>query len=157
LTDCAKQAPPVGGETISGGFTTNGVTISGKAGEAPKVAIELGTPSVSELLVKDLIVGTGAEVPPNAFITNVQYCGVGLASRALFDSSWSRPGSPLPQFGLDGVIAGWQEGIPGMKVGGRRLLIIPGNLAYGPNPPTGSGIAPNESLIFVVDLVQPKK
>lgn len=151
VSDCAKQEPPAGGETISGGVTINGVTVSGGAGEAPKVAIELGTPSVTELITKDLIVGTGAEVPPDGSVT-VQYCGVGLASRTLFDSSWTRPGSPA-KFPLNGVIFGWGQGIPGMKAGGRRLLIIPGDLAYGPNPPSGSGIAPNESLVFVVELI----
>ena len=81
----------------------------------------------------------------------VDYCGVGLDSGAIFDSSWAR-GQPAT-FPLDGVILGWQEGIPGMKPGGRRLLIIPGDLAYGPNPPPGSGIGPNETLVFVVDML----
>ena len=57
------------------------------------------------------------------------------------------------QFPLDGVIPGWGEGLVGMKVGGRRTLVIPGNLAYGNSPPPSSGIQPNETLVFVVDLV----
>jgi peptidylprolyl isomerase len=72
----------------------------------------------------------------------------------MFDASWIR-GEPL-SFSLNQVIAGWTEGIPGMKPGGRRLLIIPGALAYGPNPPT-SAILPDETLIFVVDLISSAK
>jgi FKBP-type peptidyl-prolyl cis-trans isomerase len=65
-------------------------------------------------------------------------------------------GLPLGQpisFPLDGVIRGWSEGLVGMKVGGRRTLVIPGDMAYGANPPPGAGIAPNETLVFTVDLV----
>jgi peptidylprolyl isomerase len=68
-----------------------------------------------------------------------------------FDSSWDR-GQPI-EFGLDQVIAGWTQGVPGMKIGGRRVLVIPADLAYGQNPPPGSGIEPGEPLVFVIDLV----
>ena len=66
----------------------------------------------------------------------------------MFDSSWARGSAAT--FPLDGVIAGWQQGLPGMQVGGQRILVIPGDLAYGEAPP--QGIAPNETLIFLVDL-----
>ena len=70
----------------------------------------------------------------------------------MFDSSWAR-GAPAA-FPLDpgGLIQGWIDGLPGMKVGGERLLLIPGALAYGPNPPSGSGIEPDETLIFIVQV-----
>ena len=79
----------------------------------------------------------------------VNYCGVGMQSRQMFDSSWTR-GEPI-SFPLDGLIQGWIQGLPGMKVGGQRLLVIPGDLGYGPQ---GQGtILPNETLVFVVELV----
>ena len=95
-------------------------------------------------------VGKGDPVEPGAELT-VQYVGMGQQSRAEFDSSWTR-GEPAT-FPLDGVIQGWQEGILGMKPGGRRLLVIPGSMAYGPqgNPPA---IMPDETLVFVVDLIE---
>jgi peptidylprolyl isomerase len=78
----------------------------------------------------------------------VDYCGVGLGGRTLFDSSYSR-GEPAT-FPLDGVIAGWQQGLVGMKVGGQRLLVIPAALGYGDQG--NQGIAPGETLVFVVQL-----
>ena len=79
------------------------------------------------------------------------YTGWGAATGAQFDASWDR-GQPAT-FPLDGVILGWQQGLIGMKVGGRRVLVIPADLGYGQTPPPGSGIQPGETLIFVVDLV----
>ena len=103
-----------------------------------------------KLEIHDDIVGTGATVKPHDTVT-VHYVGVGQTDGKQFDVSWDR-GQPT-QFPLDGVIPGWGEGLVGMKVGGRRTLVIPGNLAYGNSPPAGSGIEPNETLVFVVDLV----
>jgi peptidylprolyl isomerase len=101
-----------------------------------------------ELVVKDLEVGTGAEATPGANV-EVHYLGVDLESGEEFDSSWSR-GESI-RFPLQGLIAGWQEGIPGMRVGGRRELIIPPHLAYGP---AGGGHAlSGRTLIFVIDLL----
>ena len=101
-------------------------------------------------MTADVVEGTGDPVAAGATVT-VDYCGVGLDSGAIFDSSFAR-GQPAT-FPLDGVITGWQDGIPGMKPGGRRVLVIPGDQAYGPNPPPGSGIGPNETLVFVVDML----
>ncbi|HEY3834452.1 MAG TPA: FKBP-type peptidyl-prolyl cis-trans isomerase [Acidimicrobiia bacterium] len=103
-----------------------------------------------KLEIHDDIVGTGATVKAHDTVT-VHYVGVGQLNGKQFDASWDR-GQPA-QFPLDGVIPGWGEGLVGMKVGGRRTLVIPGNLAYGNAPPQGSGIEPNETLVFVVDLV----
>ncbi len=113
---------------------------------APEVPITPGVPS-AELVSEDLVEGTGDPVPAGATVT-VDYIGVSCSTGMIFDDSYSR-GQPAT-FGLDQVISGWTTGIPGMKVGGQRLLIIPPDQAYGT---TGnSGIAPDETLYFVVTL-----
>jgi peptidylprolyl isomerase len=123
-----------------------GPAVGDRAAAKPEVSIP--DPLPEGLFTEDLVVGDGAEVPAGATVT-VEYVGV-LTDGTEFDSSWSRP-EPAT-FPLDGVIAGWTQGIPGMRVGGRRLLVIPGDLAYGEQgqPPT---IGPNATLVFVVDLV----
>ena len=108
------------------------------------------TDPVTELVIVDDVVGTGEAVKPGDTVT-VHYTGASASTGKVFDSSWSR-GEPI-SFGLDQVIAGWGPGLVGMKEGGRRTLIIPGDQAYGANPPPGSGIAPNETLVFTVDLI----
>ncbi len=117
--------------------------------EKPEVDFQEG-PAPTELVIKDLVVGTGNEATPGAKV-KVHYVGVEFESGEQFDSSWDR-GEPI-QFGLDQVIPGWTQGLTGMQVGGRRVLVIPGELAYGAMPPAGSGIEPDETLIFVVDLI----
>ncbi len=106
--------------------------------------------AVTELIVIDDVVGSGEEVTEGATVT-AHYVGVSASTGAQFDASWDR-GAPI-SFPLDGVIQGWSQGLLGMSVGGRRTLSIPGHLAYGANPPPGAGIAPNETLLFTVDLV----
>ena len=102
----------------------------------------------TELVSTDIEVGTGAEATPGATV-DVHYLGVDLVSGEEFDSSWGRGQSV--KFPLRQLIAGWQEGIPGMKVGGRRQLICPPALAYGP---AGSGHnLSGRTLIFVIDLI----
>jgi peptidylprolyl isomerase len=101
----------------------------------------------TRLKMKDLKIGTGAVVPQGAKVT-VNYVGIACSTGKIFDSSYSRNQT----FDADlsgGVIPGWIEGIPGMKIGGERLLAIPSSLAYGT---TGSGpnIGPNEALYFLV-------
>lgn len=115
---------------------------------APEVPVQEGPPP-TELVVEDLVEGTGEEIPAGATVT-VDYIGVSCSTGAIFDSSYSR-GEPAT-FPLDGVIQGWTEGIPGMKVGGTRLLGIPSEQAYGASgrPPT---IAPDEALWFVVEAI----
>ncbi|QEE61261.1 FKBP-type peptidyl-prolyl cis-trans isomerase [Salinibacterium sp. dk2585] len=102
----------------------------------------------TELVVTDIEVGTGAEAKPGATV-DVHYLGVDLESGEEFDSSWSR-GQSI-NFPLGSLIAGWQQGIPGMKVGGRRQLICPPNLAYG--PAGGGHQLSGRTLIFVIDLL----
>lgn len=117
---------------------------------APEVPITPGPPP-TELVTEDLVVGDGAEVPAGAPATEVEvnYIGVACSTGAIFDSSYAR--EQTATFPLDGVISGWTQGIPGMKVGGQRLLAIPPEMAYGS---TGRpNIAPDETLFFVVELV----
>lgn len=114
---------------------------------APDVPVQVGAPPAA-LVSVDLVVGDGAEVPAGATVT-VDYVGVSCSTGKVFDSSYAS-GQPAT-FSLDAVIAGWTQGIPGMKVGGRRLLGIPPDLAYADNP-TSPLIAPGETLWFVVDV-----
>jgi peptidylprolyl isomerase len=103
------------------------------------------------LVVKDIVKGKGATAKAGDAIT-VQYVGVDFKTGEQFDASWDR-GQPFQfQLGAQMVIPGWDQGVAGMKVGGRRELVIPPDLAYGPQgqPPA---IAPNATLVFVIDLV----
>ncbi len=125
------------------------VEVTGDITAEPVVVITPGDPA-TELGITDLIVGEGEKVPAGATIT-AQYVGYGAATGVMFDASWTR-GEPAT-FPLTQVIAGWTEGLVGIQVGGRRLLVIPSSMGYGENPPPGSGIEPGETLIFVVDLV----
>lgn len=105
-------------------------------------------PAPQELTLKDIVVGDGAEAPVGATV-EVHYLGVDYETGEEFDSSWSRGQSIT--FPLNRLIAGWQEGIPGMKVGGRRMLICPPEMAYGP---AGGGHAlSGRTLVFVIDLL----
>ena len=108
------------------------------------------TEVVTELVITDEVEGGGDEVTTGATVT-AHYVGVSASTGSQFDASWDR-GAPI-SFPLDGVIQGWSQGLLGMKVGGRRTLVIPGHMAYGAHPPPGAGIAPNETLVFTVDLV----
>ena len=121
--------------------------VTGNAGEAPTIAAPTGTPPTT-LQTQDIIVGTGTEVLATSTLT-VHYTLMTWSNGTIADSSWSR-GQPNT-FPLANVIPGWQQGLPGAKVGGRRLLVIPPDLGYGAY---GSGlIGPNETLIFVVDII----
>ncbi len=125
---------------------------AGTFGTKPAVVVPPGAPP-TQLESKDLIVGTGTQAKAGDSVT-VQYVGVAYSTGKQFDASWDR-GQPFTfVLGQGQVIAGWDQGVVGMRVGGRRELIIPPALAYGPNPPPGSGIAVNDTLIFIVDLVK---
>jgi hypothetical protein len=118
---------------------------------APAVPVKVGPPP-TQLVTQDLKVGSGATVTATQTLT-VNYIGVACSTGKIFDSSYST-GQPA-SFALSGVIKGWQDGIPGMKVGGQRLLGIPPADAYGA---TGSppAIAPDETLWFVVEVIAAK-
>jgi peptidylprolyl isomerase len=108
----------------------------------------VGEEAPGELVITDVEVGTGAEATPGATV-DVHYLGVDFESGEEFDSSWSR-GQSI-NFPLGSLIAGWQQGIPGMKVGGRRQLVCPPELAYG--PAGGGHRLSGRTLIFVIDLL----
>ena len=116
----------------------------------PTVTVPTG-PAPTKLVTKDLVQGTGQTVKAGQTVT-VNYVGVLYKNGKEFDSSW-KTGQPATfPLTAGGVIQGWVKGIPGMKVGGRRELIIPADMAYGKKG-SGSTIPPNSPLVFVVDLL----
>jgi FKBP-type peptidyl-prolyl cis-trans isomerase len=136
---------------VSRGGGSGGETTSvADTGPKPTVEVPKG-PAPQKLVVEDLKTGDGAEAKAGDQVS-VQYVGVLYDGGKQFDSSWDR-GQPFDfQLGSGQVIPGWDQGVEGMKVGGRRELIIPPNLGYGAQgqPPT---IPPNSTLVFVIDLV----
>lgn len=105
----------------------------------------------TDLVVEEITPGKGKAVGPNSQVT-VQYTGVAWSSGQAFDSSWTR-GQPAT-FPIQGVITGWKDGLQGAKEGERVLLIIPPGQAYADAPPPQSGIAANDTLVFVVDVIK---
>ena len=132
-------------------LATGGDDESSPAPTKPDVEVPDGPPP-TQLEIDDITEGDGDEAKAGDTVT-VEYVGVAYSTGQEFDSSWERPDPFSFQLGSGQVIPGWDKGIPGMKVGGRRELIIPPNLAYGRqgSPPD---IGPNETLIFVVDLTE---
>ncbi|WP_019157396.1 FKBP-type peptidyl-prolyl cis-trans isomerase [Brevibacterium senegalense] len=109
-----------------------------------------GDAAPTDLEITDDIVGEGPEAKAGDTVA-VHYVGVAHSTGEEFDASYNR-GTPLQfKLGVGMVIAGWDQGVQGMRVGGRRTLRIPPHLAYGPNGVPGA-IGPNESLVFVCDL-----
>jgi peptidylprolyl isomerase len=118
--------------------------------DRPEIDFPGGEPP-AELQITDIWEGDGGEAGSGDMV-KVHYVGVSYSTGEEFDASWNR-GDPLQfQLGAGHVIAGWDQGLRGMKVGGRRQLIIPPGLAYGDRG-AGQAIAPGETLIFVCDLV----
>ena len=121
---------------------------SGPGATKPTVSLPASAPST--LQSTDLIVGTGTEATAGRVVT-VQYVGVSFTTKKQFDASWDR-GTPFTfQLGAGRVIPGWDQGVVGMKVGGRRELVIPPSLGYGDQ--ANGGIPANDTLVFVIDLV----
>ncbi|HET8862749.1 MAG TPA: FKBP-type peptidyl-prolyl cis-trans isomerase [Solirubrobacterales bacterium] len=152
LTIFACAALAVSGCGGDEGSSTDSTTAQAPAKKTkPKVTVPSGAPP-AQLETKDLEEGTGAEAKAGDEVT-VQYVGVTYKNGKEFDASWNR-GEPYP-FTLGGseVIPGWEQGVEGMKEGGRRELIIPPELGYGERgfPPA---IPPNETLVFVIDLLE---
>ena len=160
---CAALALAVAGcgssdDSSSTGATSEATTTTQSGGDTnlnakPKVTVPDG-PAPKKLEEVEIVEGDGAEAKSGDEVT-VQYVGVGYDTKEEFDSSWSRSEPFTFTLGAGEVIPGWDQGVAGMKVGGRRELTIPANLAYGPtgSPPV---IGPNETLIFVVDLLEVK-
>ena len=118
--------------------------------ERPEIDFIEGPPP-AELEVTDIKIGEGAQAGHGSTV-DVHYVGVAFSNGEEFDASWNR-GTPLSfRLGASQVIQGWDQGVMGMRVGGRRKLVIPPHLAYGQRGAPGA-IAPNETLIFVCDLV----
>src|SRR3954447_23549309 len=115
----------------------------------PSVSIPSDSPPPTSLGIDEVVVGTGAEAAAGADV-DVHYVGVAWSTGAQFDASWDR-GEPLSfRLGVGQVIPGWDQGVAGMRVGGRRRLTIPPSLAYG-SAGAGGVIGPDETLVFVVD------
>jgi peptidylprolyl isomerase len=115
--------------------------------EKPEIDFPGGEPP-TELEITDVIVGDGQEAQPGDKVL-VHYVGVDFETGEEFDSSWNR-GEPI-DFPLRGLIQGWQDGIPGMRVGGRRQLVCPPEVAYG--PAGGGHRLSGRTLVFAIDLL----
>ncbi len=145
LSACTGETKPEARDALSSSPTSKPVLQTKK----PVVTVPKG-PAPTTLVKNDIVVGTGDFALPGK-VVSVHYVGVHYKNGKQFDASWDK-GNPLQfQLGNEDVIPGWEAGVVGMRVGGRRELVIPPDLAYGEqgNPPIG----PNETLIFVVDLV----
>jgi len=136
--------------TAASGETTAAESAGGEKTK-PKVTVPKGAPP-KKLEIREIEAGSGAEAKSGDEVT-VQYVGVGFKTGEEFDSSWSRNEPFSFTLGAGEVIPGWDQGVEGMKVGGRRELVIPPELAYGEAgaPPA---IGPNETLVFVIDLLE---
>ena len=116
----------------------------------PEVTIPDSAPP-TDLVLEDLIVGEGSEAVAGQSV-EVHYVGVAWSTKSQFDASWDRNDSFGFRLGAGQVISGWDEGVAGMKIGGRRRLTIPPHKGYGAAG-AGGVIGPNETLVFVVDLL----
>ena len=119
--------------------------------QKPHVYVPPGEAPPAELLIEDLEVGDGEEAVPGKPV-EVHYVGVAWSTRKQFDASWDRGSTFTFGLGEGQVIKGWDQGVAGMKVGGRRKITIPPNLGYG-KAGAGGVIKGGETLVFVVDLL----
>jgi peptidylprolyl isomerase len=143
-----EQPAPSSPAATTGEVSTDGVTVTGEPGSEPVITIDTAATPPEQLVVKEITPGDGPAVGPNSLVS-VQYVGSAWSTGEVFQSSWEVGAAEFP---IKGVIPGWQEGLQGAEQGSRVLLIIPPEQAYGSNPPPGSGIAPDETLAFVVDV-----
>ncbi|MEV6243696.1 FKBP-type peptidyl-prolyl cis-trans isomerase [Lentzea sp. NPDC051838] len=157
LAGCGSSAQPSTGSTGTNNAAApttpckaDDFKVTGEFGKAPKVEIPACKPT-GELIIKDLVQGTGAEVKTGTTAT-VNYQLTTFSNKKVLDSSFER-GEPfdVENVGKARVIDGWNEGIVGLKEKGRRLLVVPPAKGYGEG---GNGIAPNETLVFVIDGVK---
>jgi peptidylprolyl isomerase len=155
-TQAETQTQTQADTTSSSTTSSSGILVSPTKDLAkkPRIPHQPGD-APSELVKQDIVKGTGATANPGDTVT-VQYVGVRFRDGQQFDASWDRGQPFVFPLGAGQVIPGWDQGVVGMKVGGRRQLTIPSDLAYGAqgSPPD---IAPNETLIFVVDLKKVQK
>jgi peptidylprolyl isomerase len=129
------------------------VTVTGDPGSKPTIKVTPDNPTPpGQMVVKDLKKGTGKTAKAGDTVS-VQYVGALYHNNEVFDNSWDK-GQPFSfPLGKGQVIQGWDKGVEGMKVGGRRELVIPPDLGYGAQG-AGGAIGPNETLVFVIDLEQ---
>ena len=119
--------------------------------EKPHVYVPAGEAPPAELVIEDIEVGEGEEAKAGHNV-EVHYAGNAWSTRQQFDASWDRGDTFTFRLGAGQVIGGWDQGVVGMKIGGRRRLVIPPGLGYGSRG-AGGVIKPNETLVFVVDLI----
>lgn len=143
-----ETTPSASTPVKSSGKTIEQIVISKDVKKKPSIPRPKGAPPTT-LYKRDIVTGTGKAAKSGDHVT-VQYVGVSYADGVQFDASWDNGASFPFQLGKGNVIKGWDDGVPGMKVGGRRLLVIPPKLAYGDQ--ANGKIAANATLIFVVDL-----
>lgn len=160
------QLPPSASQTLT--FTATSTSSTGATGATgptivtpktgdlsaePTITVPSG-PAPTTLIIRDLITGTGAEAKNGDTVT-VNYVGALYKNGKVFDASWNRKQTFPFTLGVGEVIQGWDKGVAGMRVGGRRELIVPSSLGYGKTG-SGSTIPPNSALIFIVDLLAVK-
>jgi len=152
IATTALSLTACGGSTVTSSTESSSdsalPTVSDNAGAKPTISKPEGA-APTTLITKDIIEGSGPAAVATSTMT-VHYTLLTWSKGEVVESSWDS-GSPAT-FPLANVIAGWQQGIPGMKVGGRRLLVIPSDLGYGAQG-AGDAIGPNETLVFVVDVI----
>jgi peptidylprolyl isomerase len=119
--------------------------------EKPHVYVPAGETPPAELVIEDIEMGAGPEAKAGSTV-EVHYAGNAWSTRRQFDASWDRGDTFSFELGAGQVIRGWDQGVAGMRVGGRRRLVIPPAMGYGSRG-AGGVIKPNETLVFVVDLV----
>jgi peptidylprolyl isomerase len=129
--------------------TADDITVQGAFGEKPTVTVPDTCAPPTQLVMKDLSAGTGAAVKEGDTV-RTDYLLVTWSDKQVLDTSFGREPFPVENVGHAQVIDGWNQGLIGMKQGGRRLLIVPPDLGYGAG---GNGIQPDETLVFVVDAV----
>jgi peptidylprolyl isomerase len=147
-TTAVASASTTASSTSTSATSTSSVPLPAALKTKPKVVPPSG-PAPKQLVVKDLIKGTGPAATATSTV-NVQYVGIVYKGGKQFDASWNDGSGQPVSLPLSGVIQGWQKGIPGMKVGGRRELIIPPSLGYGAT--AQAKIPANSTLVFVIDL-----
>jgi peptidylprolyl isomerase len=147
--DTTTAASSSASATTTSASSTSATPLPSALKTAPQFSPPSGPPP-KKLVVKDLIKGTGPAVTNTNQTLTVQYVGKVYKTGKVFDASWSHPGGQPTQLPLSGVIPGWQQGLIGMKVGGRRELIIPPSLGY--KNQAQAKIPANSTLVFVIDL-----
>jgi FKBP-type peptidyl-prolyl cis-trans isomerase len=150
-TTSASSAPTSAAASNGAECTADDIKVTGAANSKPEITIPTTCAPPKKLIVKDLTPGTGKEVVKGSDMLT-HYLLVTWSNKTEKDSSWKRNQPfPLQGVGEAAVIDGWNEGLVGIKQGGRRLLVVPPDKGYGQG---GNGIAPNETLVFVIDAVQ---